>query len=251
MRVVSTLQAPAALEAAWLCVGVYDGQTDPPPALAGTEAGRRLGSLLATKEVAGGLGETTPVLGALGLAAGSLLVFGLGQREKFGAGPAFDAGVAVAKKLAGKPRERVAVVLPETDDAAAIASALVQGLIVGMRGPDLRKAEPARHPFGELLVAAPPGGPLAAEALTAAVRRGEVIGEAINLARELANLPPAEKPPARLAERVRAAATAAGLGVEVWDLDRLRQERFGGLLGVAAGSAEPPAFVVLRYQGGG
>jgi len=34
-------------------------------------------------------------------------------------------------------------------------------------------------------------------------------------------------------------------------LPRIRKERFGGLLGVAAGSEEPPAFVVLDYRQGG
>ncbi len=73
----------------------------------------------------------------------------------------------------------------------------------------------------------------------------------MNLARDLVNTPPAEKTPRVLAERARNEATAAGVGVEVWDEARIRAERFGGLLGVAAGSDEPPAFVVLDYPGGG
>ncbi len=54
-----------------------------------------------------------------------------------------------------------------------------------------------------------------------------------------------------LANRARVEAKAAGVGVEVWDEARIRAERFGGLLGVASGSDEPPAFVVLDYPGGG
>ena len=37
----------------------------------------------------------------------------------------------------------------------------------------------------------------------------------------------------------------------VWDEARIREERFGGLLGVAAGSDQPPAFVVAEYRRGG
>jgi leucyl aminopeptidase len=77
------------------------------------------------------------------------------------------------------------------------------------------------------------------------------VGTAVNLARDLVNTPPAEKTPTRLAERARECAIANGLGVEVWSTDRLTQERFGGLLGVAAGSDEPPAFVTLDYRQGG
>jgi len=77
------------------------------------------------------------------------------------------------------------------------------------------------------------------------------VGESGNLARDLANTPPAEKVPSCLASRAREVADAAGIGVEVWDRARIAEERFGGLLGVAAGSDEPPAFVVLDYHGGG
>ncbi len=89
------------------------------------------------------------------------------------------------------------------------------------------------------------------EEFEAALRKGVILGEAVNLARELANTPPAEKPPARLAARMREVAEAAGFLAEIWGEDRLRRERFGGLLGVAAGSDQPPALVILEYHGGG
>ena len=63
----------------------------------------------------------------------------------------------------------------------------------------------------------------------------------MNLARMLVNTPPAEKPPAQLAARARAIAEQAGFTAEVWDAERIERERFGGLLGVSAGSDQPPA----------
>jgi leucyl aminopeptidase len=71
------------------------------------------------------------------------------------------------------------------------------------------------------------------------------------LARDLVNTPPSEKSPVKLAERISVIAQDAGIIVDVWNEARIRQERFGGLLGVSAGSAEPPAFVVLDYRNGG
>jgi len=82
------------------------------------------------------------------------------------------------------------------------------------------------------------------------VRRGEIVGQAVNLARDLTNTPPSEKFPSRLAEQIRGAAEEAGIAIRVWDEPRIREERFGGLLGVAAGSENPPAFVILEYRGG-
>jgi leucyl aminopeptidase len=56
-----------------------------------------------------------------------------------------------------------------------------------------------------------------------------------------------------LAERARAMAAEAGLEFEVLDQDRMKQLGMGSLLGVAMGSAEPPALIVIRYrpEGGG
>lgn len=206
--------------------------------------------LLSTKDLSGKLGETLVLPGALAPASAGVILTGLGPRERFGAREAFDVGVAVAKRLAGKPREMVAAALPEAGDALVIASALTEGLVVGTRGPDLRKSEPSRHPFGTLEIVALPDR-ATSRALSQAVRRGEIVGEAVNLARELANLPPSEKSPTKLAARASAVATDAGVSVTVWDEPRIRLERFGGLLGVAAGSDEPPAFVVLEYRQGG
>src|SRR6202167_2182124 len=52
----------------------------------------------------------------------------------------------------------------------------------------------------------------------------------------------------RLAERGRELAAEFVLGCEILDQDRMRQLGMGALLGVAQGSAEPPALIVLRYQ---
>jgi leucyl aminopeptidase len=77
------------------------------------------------------------------------------------------------------------------------------------------------------------------------------VGGAVNLARELVNTPPSDLSPSVYAERARAEAEAAGLSVEVWNRDRIQRERFGGLLGVARGSNEPPSFVTLGLRQGG
>ena len=246
---VQTIALPLpAVEADLLAIGLYDGEFATPAGLAGTPLADLLANLVEAKEISRGVGDVVPLLGPgpTGLAAGSVVLFGLGDRAKFDAGSAFSAGVAVGKKIAGKARNRVAVALPEAADLGSIASALVEGLVVATQGPDLRKAEKARTAPETLAIVAPSDG-----ATTQAVARGLIVGEAVNLARELVNTPPAEKTPSRLAERARHAGEAAGLTVTVWDEPRIEQERFGGLLGVALGSDEPPAFVILEHRGWG
>lgn len=251
MNVQSISRPLSAIETPWLALGIFEDATEPPLTVRDLALGELIGRLLASKDLACGLGDLTPLLGPHAPATDGVLIFGLGPQARFDAGAAFAAGVAVGKRLAGKAREAVSVVLPESaGQAALIASALVEGLIVGTQGPGLRKSEPSRHPFGSLQLITPPSDVPEAD-LTAAVKRGEIVGQAVNLARELTNTPPSEKPPTKLAARAAEVAATAGLGVTVWDEPKIREERFGGLLGVAAGSEEPPAFVLLDYRQGG
>lgn len=78
-------------------------------------------------------------------------------------------------------------------------------------------------------------------------RLGEIVGEAKNQARDLVNLPPNELTPSTFADRARALAHNNRLNVEILDEEELRRLGMGSLLGVAAGSDQPPAVIVLRY----
>ena len=236
------------VEAEVLAIGLFEDDQTMPSGLDGTLLGQAIARLIESKELPRSVGDVAPLLGLTpstsGMAATSVVAFGLGKREKANAGTVFAAGVALGKKLASRARTRVAVAIPSTENANAMTSALVEGMVVATRGCDIRKAEVSRHPFGTLIVVGPGSD-------SGAVSRGLIVGEAVNLARELANLPPAEKSPTALAAKAREAGESAGLTVTVWDQTRIEAERFGGLLGVAAGSEEPPAFVILEHKLGG
>jgi leucyl aminopeptidase len=247
---IELVRSPVADVAAdYLALGLLDDPPEVPADVRQTVLGDVIERLLGPKEVTAGVGDTAPLLGLSDGAASPVLVFGLGPRGRLDAGAAHAAGVAVAKRLFTKPRPRLAVALPPEASTPALASAFVAGLIVGTRGPELHKSEPARHPFETVQLIVPEDSPNAD--LGRALERGRFLGEAINLARDLVNTPPSEKHPAQLAERMRAVAAEAGLNADVWDLERIRAERLGGVLGVSSGSDEPPAVVRLEYRGGG
>ena len=80
-----------------------------------------------------------------------------------------------------------------------------------------------------------------------AVERGRIIAEAQNFSRELKNEPANRLTPLVLAEQAEKMAAEYGLECEVLDEARMRQLGMGSLLGVAQGSDNPPALIVLRY----
>ena len=123
-----------------------------------------------------------------------------------------------------------------TDDHTENA---VAGAILGCQGQDSYRAEKSRHPFEAILWS---GGN------EAAIARGRILGEAINLTRRLVNEPSEEVYPETFAARAADVAKQNGLEIEIRDADRLAKERRGALLAVAKGSNRPARLVIMRHQ---
>jgi leucyl aminopeptidase len=113
--------------------------------------------------------------------------------------------------------------------------------------------EPDRHKTDEKknerrLLAFAVAAAEAAPELDAGLERGRILAEAQNFARELCYEPPNVLTPTELARRAAELAAGSALECEVLDRERMRQLGMGALLGVAQGSAEPPALIVVRYR---
>ncbi len=108
------------------------------------------------------------------------------------------------------------------------------------------KAEPAGSPdlaSLALVVAAK-----ADKAALAGAQRGVITARAGCLARQLADLPPNNLTARKIAAMAVELGASHGFGVEVFDKDQLAVMGCGGMLGVNAGSTEPPRMVKLTYS---
>ena len=92
----------------------------------------------------------------------------------------------------------------------------------------------------------------AADAKTASVAaaRGTAIANGMDLTRDLGNLPSNICTPTYLANTARQIAKDFKLKVEVLGRKQIEALKMGAFLAVTKGSVEPPAFIVLRYEGG-
>ena len=194
--------------------------------------------LVERKEFTGRSYETAPLLVPMGLARQTLLV-GLGRKESFDTGAAYRCAATASRQLAAKSRSQVAFFL-DNGWPDAWTEAGVAGAITGCHGQDLYRAEKSRHPFESLAWA---GGK------AQAISNGRILGEAVDLTRQLVNEPPDELYPETFAARSAELAQHNGLESEIWDADRLASENSGALLAVAKGSSRPARLVVLRYRG--
>ncbi|MFY9549737.1 MAG: leucyl aminopeptidase, partial [Thermoanaerobaculia bacterium] len=97
----------------------------------------------------------------------------------------------------------------------------------------------------ETVILPPP--PLSARSLAGAVSSAEAIASAVRWARDVGNTPGNDLGPQDFAREVRALCQGNGLRLKVLDKKKIEREKMGGLLGVNAGSARPPVFLVGEY----
>jgi leucyl aminopeptidase len=180
-----------------------------------------------------------------GFRAKRLLVVGGGAAAKFSPSELRKAAGAAVRFLKPKGAKSVALALAGGPALAAQAEAAAEGALLGDYEPDQHKTgKKDTSPLEAFSVTVPEGSAGVAEA----IERARIVAEAQNFARALAAEPANRMTPAVLAERAHAMSAGEALQCEVMDQDRMRQLGMGALLGVAQGSAEPPALIVLRYR---
>jgi leucyl aminopeptidase len=205
------------------------------------------------REVTGKLFETSIVPVREGWAARRVLLLGAGPPAGFSHETAGRLAAASALLARQRRTTRVAVLVRVpgarngTFAIERFVQATAEGLVLGQLQHALHKSAACDLPPLERADIVVAGAPDMA-ALQAAADRGRVLGECANDARLLANEPSNLLTPRVFAERAAALAERTGLGVEIFDEERIGALGLGLLLGVAKGSAEPPRLILLRHE---
>ncbi len=180
-----------------------------------------------------------------GLAARKLVVIGAGSRDKFTPTEMRKITGAAVRALKAKKSRSIALALDADLSGADFASAAVEGALVGCYEPDRHKTDQKAKDEQKVESFTIVGGGPATEA---GVARGRILAESQNFTRDLVNEPGNRLTPSVLADEARKMAAEQGLDCEVLGADRMKQLGMGSLLGVAQGSAEPPALIIVRYK---
>ena len=128
---------------------------------------------------------------------------------------------------------------------AAAGQVVVEGVLLARYHYDAFKPEASGPPLTALTLAV---AAERVEAVTQGADRGRQLAAAAQLARDLVNTPPAYLTARRMAEVATGIAADRGLSIEVFDKEALLHLGCGGLLGVNAGSVEPPRMIKLTYR---
>ncbi len=253
MKTNLSSSAPSQLETDCLVVVVLDRteKDKSAPSVETSDAAVRdaAKNVIASGEAAGKMFETTLLHSPAGLKAKRLLLVGGGKAKTFSASELRRlAGVAI-RTLKGKSVRNFAFTLPEGAVTAADGvRAIIEGAFVGNFDPgyyksDRKEKEKDQTIDGFTIVVS---GDV--KTLESALQAGRIVAESQDFARDLINEPSNRMTPTMMAERAKKMAAEVGLSCETYGADKIKELKMGAFWGVAQGSDEPPALIVLRYD---
>jgi leucyl aminopeptidase len=250
---------PSQLETDCLVVVVLDRsekdqseKDKPAPSLESSDAAvlEAAKDVISSGEITGKAFETTLLHRPAGLKAKRLLFVGGGKAKNFSAMELRKLAGTAVRTLKSKSIRSLAFACPENGVPANDAvRAIVEGAFVGNFDPGYYKSDRKDNDqkIDEVTIVVP-GDP---KALESAMHAGRVVAESQNFTRDLVNEPSNRMTPTILAERAKQMAAEVGLKCEDYGADKIRQLKMGAFWGVAQGSDEPPALIVLRYEPAG
>ncbi|MHB1023769.1 MAG: leucyl aminopeptidase [Acidobacteriaceae bacterium] len=216
-------------------------------------------TVLSSGEFKAGSCETLLLHAPSGIKAERLLIVGLGKVSKLTVHEVRK-GAGAAVRFA-KPRglRELAMTLPEaaslSDDpieslpTQLTARAIVEGAYVGDFDPDTYRSDRKDLSIQMLTVVSnAKEGSSEGKEFQTGVSEGIIFGTSQNFARTLVNEPGNVLTPTVLGARAKAELEPLGIKTEVYSTEKLQELKMGSFWGVAKGSAEPPALVVMTYE---
>ncbi len=180
--------------------------------------------------------------------AARVLLIGMGDASKCDLEKIRDAAGRCAKTAKSKKARRLALLIPSLrrPKPEEVAQALAEGIVLGSyRFDEFLTGKKSKVGTTRLTLLCDKTARTAA--LRAAARRGVVLAESQNLARDLSNHPGNSMPPAALAKEAVRVAKEVGLRSHVMNVAELKKRKMGGVLAVGQGSSNTPRMIVLEH----
>ena len=214
--------------------------------------GNAISDLVQSGELKGKANEMQAVHTLGKLPARLVIIAGLGKKEDFDINVMRNAMGEVVRALRQHSCRSAATILhgPGADGLKVdeAAEAIVEGFILGayqFKKHVTKKDE--QKILAELTILEKDESKL--NLIKKGINKGEIIANAVTLARDMVNEPGNYMTPSNMADVARETADKNGLDVIVMDRAQMEKEKMGALLGVAQGSNQPPKFIVLKYEG--
>ena len=240
-------------EDAAIVVNLFEGVSRPGGATGAvdTALGGAITDLIGEGDISGKRGENVLIYSLGRIPAKRVVVAGLGKQSDFDGDVAREANAEVARLLASRGVGSFSTILHGAGigglDVSESAQVAAEGVGLGLYTFDKYKSDSKDSPIEDVNVVEFDRSKI--DVTEEGIKRGSIIADAVNLAREMGNEPANYMTPTRMAEISLDVSQGAGMKLTV--LDRVDIERLGmgSFAGVAQGTEEPPKFIVIRYEG--
>jgi leucyl aminopeptidase len=236
-----------------IVVGVYEGSKFSKPAKTLDHASKGvLGAALANGDMTGKAGTSMLLQNVSGIAAKRVLLVGCGNEKDYGRAAYTGALKAAFKALKSSAVTDVVLPMETAVGAKDLAWKIEQGALLAIDGAYryTRTKAKSDHKNTGKSVTFHLDGKADEKAIKAAIKRGEAIGEGMQLTKELGNLPPNIATPSYLADTAKGLAKSYGFKCTVIEKNGMEKLGMNTLLSVSKASYQPPKFIVLEHTGG-
>jgi leucyl aminopeptidase len=249
--------APSAIGGDALVVTAFRRELGPAAAALDGALNGELAAMVASGEIGGRFGELTVLRSTGGIAARRVAVVGLGERQSLDSYRLHNAYTLAARQLRRRRLTRLVLAADGTlagsavPDLAALVRAMVTGTLIANHDAGVHKTDDEESaPLVEEVVLAGIDADVD-DSVESALADAVLLAESTLRVQSWVSEPSNLLTPTLLAERVRELCAGTSLTVEVMDRAALETAGAGALLGIAKGSDEPPAMIVIRHDGGG
>ena len=230
-------------------VGLFEGEENSNPSInvINDNFNKALNPLVVDGEISGKSGYSV-LIHTLGLLESKRIFFiGLGDREKYRVVDVKNTIGDAVRQINKMNCESMAIDLASFTsgdfDQNVTAELVAESLIAGLYNYDRFKTQ-------KTIVTLKNVSFFGDEVESKSIMRGEKIGSALNIARDMANDPPNYLTPSKMGEiAAEIAKDITHMECKVLDRDEMASLGMGSFLGVAQGSVEPPKLVVMEYKG--
>ncbi|NWG86740.1 MAG: leucyl aminopeptidase [Hydrogenophilaceae bacterium] len=247
--------SPEKQRVASVVVGVFDSRKLSEAGQAIDQAaGGYLSDIIRRGDMEGKLGTTLLLHHVPNTLCDRVLLVGLGKEREFREKQYREAMRSAVKTLNDTGSMEAAIYLSEIpvkrrDVVWNIEQAVIAARETLYRFDQMKsKQEEVRRPLRRLILAVSRRGELTEG--EAGIARGQAIANAMQVAKDLGNLPGNICTPTYLAEQALKLAKSHGLAVEVLELADMEKLGMGSFASVAKGSRQPPKFIVMQHKGG-
>jgi len=203
------------------------------------------GTVLSTGEFKPELHRTCLIHRPARLKAQRLVLVGAGKESEFNLGRLREVASTAARVARQSHCKSVALLMRGGFPAPESTRVSTEGALYGNYESEIYKTRDVETRDVEELVLLSERKTRRSEA-DKGIRRGAIVGNAVNLARTLGNEPANVLTPSQLAERALSVGARTGLEVQILERDDMEKLGMNALLAVSRGSDQPPKLIILR-----